>query len=278
MFSHQYTNSIGDDLYNGYWYQNVNFKPHFHKGYEFAWVLSGELHATVADKHYLLKQGDALFITPFALHSYVTQQTSEVFVAVFAGTYVGQFASATKEMEPTDAKFTVPAPLSVYLHAQMIGLTQAPKQEFVLLPVPSHYALKSCLYAICDAFSSVAEWCDKRSNHEIAFKMISYIERHYTEDITLRAMADELSYEYHYISRVLRENLGVRFRVLVNQYRCERAKDMITETSTPLSVIAMNCGFQSIRSFNRVFFETTGKTPSQIRKGVEKQGARESVP
>ena len=47
----------------------------------------------------------------------------------------------------------------------------------------------------------------------------------------------------------------------------ERAKELITETDAPLSVIAMNCGFQSIRSFNRVFAEMTGAVPSDLRKG-----------
>ena len=137
-----------------------------------------------------------------------------------------------------------------------------------MLKKPAPYALKSCLYAVCNEFCATAEWRDKKTNDDLVFKIISYIEQHYTENITLSSMANELSYEYHYISRVLRESLGIRFRTLVNQYRCERAKDMITETDMPLSVIAMTCGFQSIRSFNRIFSEITGATPTDVRKGV----------
>ncbi|MBR7111550.1 MAG: AraC family transcriptional regulator [Clostridia bacterium] len=268
MFSHQYKNSIGDDLYNGYWYKNPAWKLHYHKGYEFVWVLKGELHATVADKHYLLRQGDALFVTPFALHSYTTDACSELFIAVFAGTHVSKFASATADKEPLNAKFTISSPLSEYLYAQMIALENAPLKSHKLLKKPSPYALKSCLYAVCNEFAATAEWRDKKTNDDLVFKIISYIEQHYTENITLSSMANELSYEYHYISRVLRESLGIRFRTLVNQYRCERAKDMITETDMPLSVIAMTCGFQSIRSFNRIFSEITGATPTDVRKGV----------
>ena len=91
------------------------------------------------------------------------------------------------------------------------------------------------------------------------------MEENYTDPITLHTLADTLSYEYHYLSRVLRENLHIRFRTLVNQYRCERAKEMITESDLSLSDVAMNCGFQSIRSFNRVFLEITGITPSAMR-------------
>lgn len=270
MFTHQYTNSIGSDLYNGYWYKNADLKLHFHRGYEFVWVLSGELRAVVADKCYLLKRGDALFVTPFALHSYTTDNFSEVFIAVFADTYIGKFASATADKEPINSKFTISPPLSEYLYSRMISLDVTPEKDNVLLKNPSYYTLKACLYAICDEFSSIAEWRDKKRNDELVFKIISYIEKHYTEDITLESLANELSYEYHYISRVIRENLNIRFRTLVNQYRCECAKDMITETDSPLSVIAMNCGFPSIRTFNRVFFDIMGVTPSDLRKGIIK--------
>ena len=79
-------------------------------------------------------------------------------------------------------------------------------------------------------------------------------------------LADALSYEYHYLSRVFHESLHIRFRTLVNQYRCDRAKMLITSTDTTLSEIAMSCGFGSIRSFNRIFLEMTGVTPSELRK------------
>ena len=99
--------------------------------------------------------------------------------------------------------------------------------------------------------------------------MISYVEENFAEDITLKRVSEALSYEYHYLSRVLRTSLHMRFCTLVNQYRCERAKELITQTDKPLSEIAMNCGFQSIRSFNRAFLDIVGCTPSSIRKGKE---------
>ena len=265
MFSHQHTNSIGDDLYNGYWYRNAEWKLHYHRGYEFVWVLSGEIRATVADRDYLLREGDALFIPPFALHSYKTDSHSEIFIAVFAGTYIGKFASATAGKEPINSNFRIPPSLWDYLYSQMIALDCVPQKSQVLLKTPPYYAIKACLYAICNEFFSVAEWRDKQSNEALVFRIISYIEDHYTEDISMRSMANELSYEYHYISRVMRESLNIGFKTLVNQYRCERAKELISETDSPLSDIAMNCGFQSIRTFNRVFLQLTGKTPSDMR-------------
>lgn len=265
MVSHQFCNSIGDDLYNGYWYRNTCWPLHFHRSYEFVWVTAGTLQAGVADKVYLLKAGEGLFILPYQMHSYTSAQDTEFFVAVFAGGHIGKFVSATAGKEPVDARFALSPSLQTYLREQMVPTPTKQKNQ-VHLPTPSPFALKAGLYAVCAAFDAAAQWKKKESdNKALIFRIISYVEENYTDPITLHTLADTLSYEYHYLSRVLRENLHIRFRTLVNQYRCERAKELITESDLSLSDVAMNCGFQSIRSFNRVFLEITGITPSAMR-------------
>ncbi len=267
MYSHQFCNSVGDDLYNGYWYRGACWDLHFHRSYEFVWVTAGTLRATVSDKVYLLREGDALFILPYQLHSYTAETDTEFFVAVFAAGYVGKFVSATQSKEPADAYFRLSPALQTYLRTQMVPLPHEITKSSLHLPKPAPFALKACLYAVCAEFQAVAVWQKKEQNRALIFRMITYVEENYTEDITLHTVAEALSYEYHYLSRVLRENLHVRFRTLVNQYRCERAKELITETDLPLSEIALACGFQNIRSFNRAFLEITGSTPSAARKG-----------
>lgn len=266
MFSHQSNNSIGDDLYRGDLYKNSSWGMHYHRGYEFVWVLSGDLYATVSNKDYTLSKDQSLLITPYALHALKTSPDAEIFIAVFSGSYINKFASTTASKEPVDAHFSIPDTLSAYLRAQFLVKDEESKKS-TAMKKPSYYALKACLYAICDEFSSVAVWGKKEQNTELVFRVISYIEENYSKNITLKTLADDLSYEYHYLSRILTKSLRVPFRTLLNQCRCERAKDMITSTDLPLSVIAINCGFQSIRSFNRIFYDMTGTTPSSLRKG-----------
>lgn len=276
MISHQYYNSIGDDLYRGTWYKNGSWSLHYHRGYEFVWVLSGELYATVANKDYVLRERQALLITPYAPHSLKTVSDSEIFIAVFSGAYIGKFASATASKEPLDASFTLSEPLAQYLRCQMLVADEKETHNSVSMKKPPQYAAKACLYAICDEFSSVAEWKEKEQNNELVFRIISYVEDHYEEDITLTTLAEALSYEYHYLSSVLKKNFNIPFRALLNMCRCERAKEMILSTDLPLSVIASKCGFQSIRSFNRIFSDLTGATPTMIRKG-KKQNKGEKI-
>lgn len=68
------------------------------------------------------------------------------------------------------------------------------------------------------------------------------------------------------VSRVINVHFQRSFPQLMNEYRIEDAKRLLSETDAPVKVIAENTGFNSLSSFNRVFKEVTGETPSRYRK------------
>ena len=266
MYFHQPYNSIGDDLYNGYWYRNFSWHLHFHKGCELVLALDGELFAEVEGKEYRLERGDALLIMPYQLHSYATRTYSEAFVVVFSGSYVGEFTAATAGKVAASPLFRPTEETMVLLKRHVISVPEDRTRARWVAPTPPPFYLKACLYAVCADFDAGTQWCEKTQDHDLVFRILDYVEQNYTEDITLAILADALCYEYHYLSRIFHETLHIRFRTLVNQYRCEHAKMLITSSDTPLSEIAMQCGFGSIRSFNRIFLEMTGMTPGMLRK------------
>lgn len=49
------------------------------------------------------------------------------------------------------------------------------------------------------------------------------------------------------------------------QRRMEKAKAMVQHTTTPLTDIALACGFNSASHFSNRFRSMTGITPSQLR-------------
>jgi len=88
--------------------------------------------------------------------------------------------------------------------------------------------------------------------------------------LTLNQLAQETDIPSHHLSQVLNEILGQNFFDFVNAYRIEEFKQQIKDPANQnLSIlgIAMNCGFNSKASFNRIFKKHTGATPSQYMEG-----------
>lgn len=78
-------------------------------------------------------------------------------------------------------------------------------------------------------------------------------------------LAREVGISENTLSRVINQAFGKSFPRLLNELRVEDAKRMLHEPSIPIQVLAFEVGFNSLASFNRVFKEITGETPSAYR-------------
>ena len=264
MFIHQVHNSIGEEVYNAFVYRGVHYHTHVHKGFEFVYVLKGTLQASVDETEYHLIEGEGLFITPYRLHSY-DSTNCVCFIVVFSGTFIEHFSRAFAKKISSSARVLLDGETKGYILKNLVGKNVDPPAS-IAVKKPDVFTLKACLYAVAAAFAEQNEFEEKTGKDAVIFRILMYVENNYLADISLKTMAKELGYDYQYLSRIFHRSFGINFKTLVNQYRAERAAHLIASTDSTLSEIALNSGFQSIRTFNRVFKETTGSLPSEIRK------------
>lgn len=97
-------------------------------------------------------------------------------------------------------------------------------------------------------------------------KALRHIEANLDQPLALADSARVAALSADRFSRVFRQHLGKSFATYVAGLRvaraCQRLKDCPHER---ISDIAMNCGFESIPYFNRVFVKHTGLTPGRFR-------------
>lgn len=67
------------------------------------------------------------------------------------------------------------------------------------------------------------------------------------------------------ISRIINIYFQKSYPQLVNEYRVKDAKQLLIETDAPVKLIGEEVGFNALPSFNRVFKEITGQSPSAYR-------------
>ena len=84
-------------------------------------------------------------------------------------------------------------------------------------------------------------------------------------------LARELGVSEYQASNVINTYFGKSLPQLLNEYRIEDAKRLLIETTADIKVVAEETGFNSIATFNRVFREMTGYTPSAYRKNFVKK-------
>ena len=98
---------------------------------------------------------------------------------------------------------------------------------------------------------------------------ISYIHRHYSDDISQSTVAEAIGISPSYLSKQLKEDLGIGFADYLCNYRIEKAMSMLKESNVSNKDISQMCGFSDDAYFSRVFKRNTGMTPKEYRKKKE---------
>jgi len=96
-------------------------------------------------------------------------------------------------------------------------------------------------------------------------QIVRYIDEHYAEDIYLDQMADLFGTSGKYLSRFIRNALGIPFQQYLSNLRIGKAKELMRNTSRPIHDIAGMVGFNNRNTFIRMFKKLEGVTPSEYR-------------
>lgn len=106
----------------------------------------------------------------------------------------------------------------------------------------------------------VADYVNKIRKYMVIEK--PYLDR----ELTIYDLSGQLKIPRHILSEVINEHMGKNFYNLVNEYRVNEVKErMKSDDMRQLTILAIayDSGFNSKSSFNTIFKEKTGQTPSE---------------
>lgn len=88
--------------------------------------------------------------------------------------------------------------------------------------------------------------------------------------LSLSQVAQRLRLSEAIISRAINLGLGTNFNQLINTYRIDVVKKALVESDDDVLAIALDAGFNSKATFNRVFKEIVRETPRQYRNRLRR--------
>ncbi len=97
-----------------------------------------------------------------------------------------------------------------------------------------------------------------------------FLDENYDEDIYREDLAAEAGMSPDHLGKMFKQYAGVTISDYINQRRVEDAARQLQETRLKIVDIAFEVGFGSLRSFNQVFRDIMGDTPSNYRKKNKK--------
>ena len=95
--------------------------------------------------------------------------------------------------------------------------------------------------------------------------LLAYIDKHYMDALTLEDTASLMGFSKFHFSRLFKDYTGYTFCDYLNYRRIKATEELLPHTELPITEIAMQVGFSSISTFNRLFRVYKKCSPSEYR-------------
>ena len=122
-----------------------------------------------------------------------------------------------------------------------------------------------CCREITEELDAMVSECRHNEDSRIE-EMKEYIKTHYKERLELADLAEEFSFNYHYISSYFNQHMQEGFSGYLNMVRIEKSCQLLKDSSMPISAVSMEVGYSDHGYYCRIFKKLKGETPSQYRR------------
>lgn len=232
----------------------TSFEAHRHDFCEFEFVTEGKAQTEINGVVFPLEKGDTVFVTPSDIHGCTTLPG-------------GKMKTVTVHFSPDAFPFFASLPSGV------IHCSDALRNAFLLLleeslkdDVLARYAVKNMLERVLILAKRESSGSTVESYTTGIAGAIGYINKHYKETITIADVCKACRYSAPWLCRHFKEQTGMTVMSYINRQRLDCAQRMLLMLDCAVGEIGLECGFVSVRQFNRAFRNAFGCSPSEYRR------------
>lgn len=244
-----------------------HYPPHIHKSIVCIYVTRGTLELGISETLYHMETGDFGIVFPNVIHHYqvFSSPDSRAFYFLASPALTGVYSDRLQSCQPENPVIPscnvhpdIPYALNrLYESADKTEENQQTaslQQAFTLIVLARSFP--------CLTFLPRTE----QPGHNIIYDTVAYMAAHFTEDISLTKMAQNLGYSPFALSRVFSQTFHSNFNRYLNELRLNTALSLLANPEETITDAALGAGFSSLRTFNRVFGERFHMSPREYRK------------
>lgn len=246
--------------------QNTWCRAHFHSAMEILYVTQGSVSCRVNDRCETLGPHDFVVCGSYDIHYFETPQASSTVLLII----------------PVDLQEQVNPHQSDLVFASPFG-SAGPRRELMenllfhlqrLTDSRDKPIAAGLLTALMGIFAQRVGLAPRgKSANAPILAILTYLEAHYRQPVSLKDLARVFGYHPDHISRLFRTHVGSPFKAYLDARRLRHAEQLLLHTPLSMQEIAQQSGFGDLRNFNRSFAAAYHLPPSTFRRLEKETGS-----
>jgi beta-xylosidase/AraC-like DNA-binding protein len=257
--------------------QNIEFlSSRIYQGVKILLVLEGEILVEMDHGFYQLKENDVLVINRNELYQVHAVRNNTVLSLGIPDPFISKYYAEYRHyhfqlfsQQINRGKENILAQMRKFLSELLLAYCR--QEEGSQLEI--HILICKILLTLIQQFKGTRSDSNQiDSNDQRLREIISYVNQHFDEPITLEDVAKHFYLSPSYFSRYFKQHFGTGFSRYVMKIRLEHSVKDLQYTKDSITYISMKNGFPNTKSFSTLFKEVYGETPHTFReKNVKEQ-------
>lgn len=260
---------------------------HRHEYMQINYIYQGKGKHFINNNEFDIIKGDIFIIPPFIPH-YIASSTDsdiKIFEFEFEPRFINQNFESIENVEAFfDFAYIEPflvAENKVKPRLNLIGKIQV-EVENILIEVLMEYQEKKSGYMLLikslllkllviigreftkDLENSASRTIFDR-HRDIVFNAINYIERNFTNEISIEGISQMHAISQSYFSYLFKSITSKTLVAYINSLRISKAMELLKNSDKRIIDICFETGFNNVNHFNRLFKQYTGFSPKTYR-------------
>lgn len=242
------------------WKNSVHVPPHLHEAIEIIYVTDGTVELGVGKELYHMEAGDFAIVFPNVIHHYqVFGGGKNKAVYLFLEPYLSPtFFDELQKYSPQ-----YPIIRKEEVHTDIVNSINS----LLDLEERKDLLIQAYVQIILAHVFSEMEMIDKDTigGDDLIYKVVEYVAKNFRTEMSMHKMAFELGVSKFVLSRLFAKTFHCNYNQYVNGMRLDYALTVLENTRDSITNICLEAGFESQRTFNRVFKERYKMTPREYR-------------
>lgn len=259
------------------WHNDIdhNFTPHRHSALEII-VPEENVYTVICNKNtYEVQPAQILFIPPGVTHEILAPPNGMRYIYLMNVSYFTSLRSFARIMSIISQPLLITREDNEQAYDEIFDILLQMNREYFTEEEYSDLSIPSLLLQLFISlgknFEKQISSCTdtlpaKRKEYMDLFtNTLKYIDEHFTERLSLEDMAAKTGFSKFHFSRLFKKYTNYNFSDYLCLRRVMEAETLLLRHDIPITDVAITSGFSSISTFNRIFKQQKGCSPSEYR-------------